>query len=49
MDPLGSQIWYGQICVLAQGLIRNDLYIPRLIGRPGSVIEALPIETCRDV
>ena len=26
------------------GLIRNDLYITRLIGRPGYVMEALPID-----
>merc|ERR1712070_556955 len=27
-----------------KGLIRNDLYIPRLIGKAGSVVEALPID-----
>ncbi|CAE7335536.1 unnamed protein product, partial [Symbiodinium pilosum] len=40
-----GQFWiFNRVGFYGKGLIRNDLYIPRLIGRPGSVIEALPID-----
>jgi len=40
-----GQFWiFNRVGFYGKGLIRNDLYIPRLIGKPGSVIEALPID-----
>mmetsp|Transcript_72456 Transcript_72456/g.169717 ORF Transcript_72456/g.169717 Transcript_72456/m.169717 type:complete len:1103 (-) Transcript_72456:61-3369(-) len=40
-----GQFWiFNRVGFYGKGLIRNDLYIPRLIGWPGSVIEALPID-----
>ncbi|CAJ1370608.1 unnamed protein product [Effrenium voratum] len=40
-----GQFWiFNRVGFYGKGLIRNDLYIPRLIGRPGSVMEALPID-----
>eukprot|EP00441_Pelagodinium_beii_P045563 CAMPEP_0197624120 /NCGR_PEP_ID=MMETSP1338-20131121/3896_1 /TAXON_ID=43686 ORGANISM="Pelagodinium beii, Strain RCC1491" /NCGR_SAMPLE_ID=MMETSP1338 /ASSEMBLY_ACC=CAM_ASM_000754 /LENGTH=1112 /DNA_ID=CAMNT_0043194219 /DNA_START=135 /DNA_END=3470 /DNA_ORIENTATION=+ len=40
-----GQFWiFNRVGFYGKGLIRNDLYIPRLIGKPGSVVEALPID-----
>jgi hypothetical protein len=40
-----GQFWvFNRVGFYGKGLIRNDMYISRLIGRPGSVIEALPID-----
>ena len=40
-----GQFWiFNRVGFYGKGLVRNDLYITRLIGRPGSVMEALPID-----
>ncbi|CAE8619086.1 unnamed protein product, partial [Polarella glacialis] len=40
-----GQFWiFNRVGFYGKGLIRNETYISRLIGKPGSVIEALPID-----
>eukprot|EP00930_Biecheleria_cincta_P034471 TRINITY_DN23825_c0_g1_i1.p1 TRINITY_DN23825_c0_g1~~TRINITY_DN23825_c0_g1_i1.p1 ORF type:complete len:1136 (-),score=191.46 TRINITY_DN23825_c0_g1_i1:236-3196(-) len=40
-----GQFWiFNRVGFYGKGLVRNDLYMTRLIGKPGQVIEALPID-----
>jgi len=40
-----GQFWiFNRVGFYGKGLIRNDMYISRVIGMPGSLIEALPID-----
>jgi len=40
-----GQFWiFNRVGFYGKGLVRNDMYMTRLIGKPGNVIEALPID-----
>jgi len=45
VDLQRGQFWvYDRVGFYGKGLVRNDMYIERIIGTPGNVLEALPVD-----